>query len=166
MSERCSQADVTKRRCPPRGRLKVSRLSGPGLEIIVRYARQLLDESHDGPDFPVGHLDGPEARHTRHVDAVLDDPEQLWGRDLVGKILEIGRIGAQAFGELGPIDARRAVTIGAAALREGALARLHGRRIVERYGGRSFACRSIEAWRTLTRAHLTKAGSSAEAETL
>ena len=54
-----------------------SRLRGPRLEVRLRNARQLLDEGDDRPDFLVGHLDKAEARHARHVDAVLDHPEQF-----------------------------------------------------------------------------------------
>src|SRR6516164_782649 len=66
--------------------------SSPHLEITIAYARQLLDEGHNGPNFVVGHLDGAKARHAGHVDAILDRPEQLLRRALVGYILEVGRI--------------------------------------------------------------------------
>lgn len=79
---------------------KASRLSGPGLEIIVRHARQLFDECNDGPDFLVGYVNGAKARHSCHVDAVLDDPKQLLRRGLVGQFLEVGRVWTQSFGEL------------------------------------------------------------------
>ena len=48
-------------------------------------------------------------------------------------LLEVGRIGLQAFGEFGPIDARRAVAMHAAALGVGARARLHHGGIIERH---------------------------------
>src|SRR5712672_3086540 len=104
---------------------------GPGLVILRRDRRPFLDEGGDRPDLLVVDADLPEARHAGHVDAVLDHPEDH-ARLVVGDLLEIGRIGAQAFRELGPFDARPAVAIDAAALREGARPRLDGRRIVER----------------------------------
>src|SRR5258705_4474547 len=104
---------------------------GPRLVILRRDRGPFFDEGDDRPDFLVVDADLSEARHARHVDAVLDRPEDD-ARLVVGDLLEIGRIGVQAFGELGPLDARPAVTIDAAALREGARARLDGRRVVER----------------------------------
>src|SRR5258706_4256530 len=103
----------------------------PRLVILRRDRRPFLDEGGDRPDLLVVDADLSEARHAGHVDAVLDHPEDH-ARLLVGDLLEIGRIGAQAFRELGPLDARPAVAIDAAALREGAGARLDGRRVVER----------------------------------
>ena len=34
---------------------------GPGLVVLVRHARQPLDEGYDAPGFLVGYLDGAEA---------------------------------------------------------------------------------------------------------
>src|SRR6266404_7132831 len=104
---------------------------GPRLVILRRHRGPLLDEGDDRPDFLVVDADLSEARHAGHVDAVLDHPEDH-ARLIVGDLLEVGRIGAQAFRELGPLDARPAVAIDAAALREGARPRLDGRRVVER----------------------------------
>src|SRR5690242_20230213 len=86
-------------------------LGAPRLEILVRDRRKLLEEGDDGPDLLVRDVDGAEARHGRHLDAVLDDPEQLPRLALVDDVLEVGRRGLQPFRELGPFDARRAVAI-------------------------------------------------------
>src|ERR1700704_3472771 len=99
---------------------------GPRLVILRRHARPFLHECDDRPDFLVVDADLPEARHAGHVDAVLDRPEDD-ARFVVDDLLEIGRIGMQPFREFGPLDARPAVTIDAAALREGARALLDDR---------------------------------------
>jgi hypothetical protein len=70
------------------------------------------------------------------VNAVLDHPKQFLRFALVDEFLEVGRIGAQAFGEFGPFHARRAVAVGTAAFRKGARPGLHRRGIVERHGRR------------------------------
>src|SRR5262249_56737583 len=113
------------------GRDKEMRLSGlaPRLEVVIRGARQLLEEGDDRPDLLVRHLDRAEARHAGHLDAVLDHPEQLPRLALVDDVLEVGRSGIQAFRELRPLDARPAVAVYAAAGRAGPRARLDRRRI-------------------------------------
>src|SRR6266700_1394488 len=68
----------------------VGRGRGPGLVIVFRNRRQLLEEGDYGPDFLIGHLDLAEARHAGHPDAVLDDPEQLLGQQIIDHVLEIG----------------------------------------------------------------------------
>src|SRR5579862_5164771 len=49
----------------------------PRLEIRLRDARELLDERDDPPDVVVRGAGAGKARHAGHVDAVLDDPEEL-----------------------------------------------------------------------------------------
>ena len=44
-----------------RGRRYGSCRRGPGLVVLVRHARQPLDEGYDAPGFLVGYLDGAEA---------------------------------------------------------------------------------------------------------
>src|SRR3981081_1788881 len=97
--------------------------AGPGLVILRRHARPFLHEGDDRPDFLVVDADLPEARHAGHVDAGLVHPEDH-ARLLCGDLLAVGGMGARAFRELGPLAARPAVAIDAAALREGARARL------------------------------------------
>ena len=50
---------------------------GPRLVVRVRQRRPFPDESDDRPDLLVRRPGRAEARHARHLDAVLDDPEQL-----------------------------------------------------------------------------------------
>ena len=74
----------------------------------------------------------------------------------------------QSFGELGPIDARRAMAIDAAMFGERLGAGLHGGGIVMlmEAGGWSSAWRLIDAVRTRVSAQVTTAGSSAVPATL
>jgi hypothetical protein len=64
----------------------------PGLEVIITNSRQFFDESYDGPDLVVGYFNGAKTRHAGHVDSVLDHPEQLLRRALVGYLFKIGRV--------------------------------------------------------------------------
>ena len=64
----------------------------PGLEVIITNSRQLFDESYDGPDLAVGYFNGAKTRHAGHIDSVLDHPEQLLWRALVGYFFKIGRV--------------------------------------------------------------------------
>ncbi len=114
----------------PRAR---SGLRAPGLEVGVGHGREFLDEGDDRPDLLVRHLDHAEARHAGHVDAVLDDPEQVLGGPLAGDLLEIGRIRPQSFRELRPVHARPAMAVHATPLGEGLRPRLDHRGIVERH---------------------------------
>src|SRR3954452_3802100 len=89
----------------------------PRLEVLIRDGRQLLEEGDDGPDVLVGDADATESGHAGHLDAVLDRPEQLAGRQLGRNLLEVWRAGVQAFGELRPVDAGPAMAADAAILR-------------------------------------------------
>src|SRR5262245_36616684 len=117
--------------------VSVSALSsgGPRLEVVITDARQLFDESHDGPDFLVGYFDRAKTRHAGHVDSILDDPKQLLRWALVGDLLEIGRVRMESFRELRPLDAWAAVTTDASPRRKGLRPRLHDRGIIERRRG-------------------------------
>src|SRR5512138_59001 len=69
------------------------RRPGPALVVGFRDRRQLFDERCDRPDLLILDAGQLEARHARHVDAVLDDPEQLCRREAAGDLLQVGRIG-------------------------------------------------------------------------
>src|SRR5919206_2936996 len=116
---------------PPAKLLVTASRCGPGLEVLVRDRRQLLNEGGDAPDFLVGHLDRPEARHARHVNSVLDHPKHLCRRAVVDELFEVGWIRAHAFGKLSPFYARTSVTVGAAPLPESARPAADDRRIIE-----------------------------------
>src|SRR5947207_6159195 len=58
-------------------RVKSTRLLRPLLEVFFLHVRQFLEECDDRPGFCVLHAGRSEARHAGHVDAVLDDPEQM-----------------------------------------------------------------------------------------
>ena len=123
----------------------------PRLEVFVRNARQIFQEADNGPDVLVAHrrIIGAEARHCGHLDAVLDNPERLLGPDVSDYCSKVGW-GIQPLVECGLLHAGLAVTIGATVHDVGASACLHHFRIVKqpRPGGRSTACRAIEALRT------------------
>src|SRR5262252_9675563 len=108
-----------------------SGVRGPGLEIRLRYSRQLLDEGNDRPDLFVLGADLTEARHSRHFDAVLDHPEELRGLSLLDDVFQIGRIRLQPFREFLPVHARGAVTIAAAPRGKGLSAGAHDVGILE-----------------------------------
>src|SRR5580704_11388981 len=92
------------------------RRRAPCLVVSLRHSRQLLEKGDDRPDFLVGHADRAKARHPRHLDAVLDHPEQLAWLKTANDVLEVRWTGIQPLGELRPADARSAVAIGTASV--------------------------------------------------
>src|SRR5689334_6712799 len=106
----------------------------PGLEVRVRDGGQLLKERYDRPDLLIGHTRRTKTWHSRHPDAVLDYPEQLYWSGLAHDVLEIGRAGIEALGEFGPGDPRATMTIDASTFQEGVCARTDDIGIVERAG--------------------------------
>ena len=124
---------------------------GPGLVVGLLDARQFLQEGDDRPDLVVFGAGKRKARHAGHVDAVLDHPEQLRGRAIVNDFLQVRRIGMQAFRKLGPIDAGRAMAVGAAERGCRPAPGLHAGGIADAGGRKSVAWRSIEAVRTFTK---------------
>ena len=58
--------------------------------LVGRQLRQLADERDDRPEVVVGQPELPR-RHARHLDAVLDDPEDLGARPLARRVREVRR---------------------------------------------------------------------------
>jgi hypothetical protein len=90
----------------------------PVLELLVGHGGKFPDEGGDGPDFRIIDASGSEAGHTRHANAVTDDPEQFARLAVGGDFLEVGGAWIEPLGEFGPINAGRAVAVNAAACRE------------------------------------------------
>src|SRR6185369_9744469 len=78
------------------------------LILLRRHLRHLEQEGHDRPDLRVGVGDS-ERRHAGHLDAVLHDPEELFGIGVLRSGGQLGRIGVQALADLRSLDAGRAV---------------------------------------------------------
>ena len=79
--------------------------------VLLAHARQFFDEGHGRPEFLIAMI--TPAPHSRHLDPVFEDPEELGGAIELGGLGEIRRLRIETFGDCAPRDTGRAVANGA-----------------------------------------------------
>ena len=105
------------------GSRRLIAVRGNGIEVLRRrLAGQDLQVRDDRPQFFFGEPEFPRG-HRRHLDAVLDDPEQILDRPFARHVGQIERRRSQAERKRFWCDPRRAVAAAAMFVVEAAPAR-------------------------------------------